>query len=236
MCRMKDLAASRPRYGYRRLYVLLRREGWEVNHKRVHRLYKLLNLQLRTKHKKKRAASVRVPIDGARRINERWSMDFMCDTLDNGRQFRILTVVDHYSRECPLLKADVSLPASKVIESLEQLKQTRGLPKTITVDNGSEFFSKAMDSWAYSNSVQLDFIRPGKPTDNAFIESFNGKLRDELLNAQVFFSLSDAQENLEQWRIDYNSRRPHKSLNYSTPDEFVKAQEIKKLNLPVVQI
>ena len=134
-----------------------------------------------------------------------------------------------------MLKADVSLNSVKVIECLEQLKQTRGLPKTITVDNGSEFFSKAMDAWAYHNKVQLDFIRPGKPVENAYIESFNGKLRDELLNAHVFSSLLDAREKLEEWRIDYNYQKPHKSLNYSTPVEFSKTEQAREFNLSVVQ-
>ena len=212
----------------------MQREGWHANHKRIHRIYKMLNLQLRTKHKKKRAATVRVPLEKAQTINQRWSMDFIHDALEDGRRFRILTIVDNYSRECPLLKADVSLNSVMVIECLEQLKQTRGLPKTITVDNGSEFFSKAMDAWAYRNKVQLDFIRPGKPVENAYIESFNGRLRDELLNVHVFSSLLDAREKLEEWRIDYNYQRPHKSLNYSTPDEFVRIQRAREFTLSVV--
>ncbi len=172
----------------------------------------MLNLQLRTKQKKKRATGVRVPLAAAVAINQRWSMDFIHAALDDGRRFRILTIVDNYSRECPLLRADVSLNAAKVIECLEQLKQNRGLPETITVDNGAEFFSRAMDAWAYRNKVRLDFIRPGKPVENAYIESFNGRLRDELLNTQVFYFLADAQQKLEDWRVDYNSRRPHGAL------------------------
>lgn len=230
--RLKELAAARPRYGYRRLYVLLRREGWVVNHKRIHRLYKLLNLQIRTKHKKKRGSSVRVPLEQATMQNERWSMDFIHDMLDNGRRFRILTIVDQYTRECPMLRADHSLTAANVIECLDYLRQTRGLPKSITVDNGSEFFSKAMDAWTYRNNVQLNFIRPGKPVENAFIESFNGKLRDELLNTQIFFTLADAKEKLEQWRVDYNCRRPHQSLDYATPNQFAKKNS-KLVSCPV---
>lgn len=232
--RLKELAAARPRYGYRRLYILIRREGWRINHKRIHRLYKLLNLQLNVRKKKKRASHTRVSIEKAIRANERWSMDFMSDKLETGQRFRILTVIDQFTRECPVLRADYSLTGVRVIECLEYLKQVRGLPKSITVDNGTEFFSKAMDSWAYKNKVQLDFIRPGKPVDNAFIESFNGKLRDELLNSELFSCLSDAQEKLEQWRIDYNLRRPHKSLNFLTPSEFAASQEEEKLNQEMV--
>jgi putative transposase len=192
----------------------------------------MLNLQLRTKQKKKRAAGVRVPLAAAVAINQRWSMDFIHDALEDGRRIRILTIVDNYSRECPLLRADVSLNAAKVIECLEQLKQDRGLPETITVDNGAEFFSRAMDAWAYRNKVRLNFIRPGKPVENAYIESFNGRLRDELLNTQVFYSLADAQQKLEDWRVDYNSRRPHGSLGNCTPEEFA----AREINLSVVQI
>ena len=234
--RLKDLAASRPRFRYRRLHIFLQREGWHANHKRIHRIYKMLNLQLRTKHKKKRATSIRVPLEKAQAVNQRWSTDFVHDALENGRRFRILTIVDNYSRECPMLKADISLNAAKVIECLEQLKQSRGLPKSITVDNGSEFFSKAMDAWAYRNKVQLDFIRPGKPIENAYIESFNERLRDELLNAHVFSSLPDAREKLEERRIDYNYQRPHKSLNYSTPAEFSRTERASVVRLTLLYI
>lgn len=144
VARMKELAASRPRYGYRRLHIFLQRKGRRINHKRVHRLYKMHGLQLRVKHRKKRAAAIRMPLAPAVRVNQRWSMDFIHDALEDGRRFQILTVVDNYSRECPLLKADLSLNAAKGIECLEQLKLCRGLPETITVDNGTEFFSRAM--------------------------------------------------------------------------------------------
>jgi len=164
--------------------------------------------------------------------NERWSMDFIHDISDNGRRFRILTIIDQYTRECPMIRADVCLTADKVIKSLEYLKDVRGLPKAITVDNGSEFTSKAMDAWAYRNNVQLDFIRPGRPMENGFIESFNGKLRDELLNTEVFFSLLYAQPKLEKWRIDYNCKRPHQSLENITPNEFAK-QKCKLVSGPV---
>lgn len=237
--KLKELAASRPRYGYRRLYELLRREGWKVNHKKVHRLYVNLGLQVRIKRKIRRASLARVPIGRPENINERWSMDFMMDVLDNGRRFRIFTIIDHFSRECPLLAADYSLTAQKVASYLDQLALTRGLPKVITVDNGTEFISRAMDGWAYRHGVKLDFIRPGKPVDNAIIESFNGKLRDECLNTHVFSGLEDVRQKLECWRRDYNTQRPHSSIGNLSPTEFVRQQnkgpqKAKILNLQTV--
>jgi putative transposase len=155
--------------------------------------------------------------------NDRWSMDFVSDRLENGRQFRVLTVVDHFSRECPLLEAGISLTGKSVVKALERLSFHHPLPKVITVDNGTEFFSRAMDSWAYRRRVQLEFIRPGKPTENAFIESFNGRLRDEFLNSELFFSIDDARRKLEAWRVDYNTTRPHSSLGDRSPSELLDA-------------
>jgi putative transposase len=218
--RLRELAAARPRFGYPRLHVLLRREGWMVNIKRVYRLYKLEGLEVRTKKRKKRASHLRVVPPAPTAVNERWSMDFMRDTLDDGRPFRILTVVDTFTRECPLLAADTSLTGAKVAELLDGIAAERGYPKTITVDNGTEFYSKAMDSWDYRRGVQLQFIRPGKPVENAFIESFNGRLRDELLNGELFMGLVDARRKLEAWRRDYNQNRPHSSIGDLTPVEF----------------
>ena len=232
---MREIAEKRGRFGAPRIGVMLKRAGWKVNHKKIERIYAQEGLALRRRKRRKKFVGPRVPLPVSARPNQHLSMDFVEDRLTNGRKIRALTLVDNFSRECPALEVDTSLGGRRVVRVLERLVERQGAPEAITIDNGTEFDSKAMDEWAFNRKVQLDFIRPGKPTDNAFIESFNGKLRDELLNAQVFFSLSDAQENLEQWRIDYNSRRPHKSLNYSTPDEFVKTQEIKKLNLPVVQ-
>jgi putative transposase len=237
--RLKELARIRTRFGYRRLYELLRREGWRVNHKRIHRLYVLHGLQLALRRKQKRASQVRVPLAKATRANEAWSMDFMHDVLENGRRFRILTLVDQFSRECPLLEANHSLTAHHVIAGLERLKTARGLPTAITVDNGSEFYSRAMDAWAYRNQVKLDFIRPGKPVENAFIESFNGRLRDECLNTQVFASLEDAREKLETWRVDYNLCRPHSAIGNLPPSEFARTrlaafEKIENLHLELV--
>ena len=174
--RLKELAASRIRFGYRRLTVLLRREGWWVNAKRIYRLYREEGLAMRTRKRKKLACRARVPVAEARGRNERWSMDFMMDRLANGQAFRILTVVDQYTRECPLLLVDRSLTAKKVAAALDAVVADH-TPRSITVDNGSEFASRAMDSWAYRHNVQLQFIRPGRPIENSYIESFNGRLR-----------------------------------------------------------
>lgn len=229
MQKLKELAATRPRYGCRRLYILLRREGWKVNHKRIHRLYKQLGLQLNVRRKKKRASIARVQHGMPTKINERWGMDFVADALENGRKFRILTVVDLFSRECLMTEADFSFRADKVVNCLGRLSTKGYLPKVITVDNGTEFASRKMDLWAYENKVQLDFIRPGRPVDNAFIESFNGRLRDECLNMKVFHSIEDAREKLESWRLDYNTRRPHSSIGDLTPSEY--AQRFRNLAL-----
>lgn len=220
--RLRELAASRIRYGYLRLTVLLRREGWLVNRKRVYRLYKQEGLELRTKKNKKRASQVRVPLAQATGTNEKWSMDFVTDRLEDGRYFRILTVVDQYSRECVALHPSLGMSGEKVAAWLSQVAKERGLPKSITVDNGSEFYSKAMDGWAYRNKVLLDFIRPGKPVENGYIESFNGKLRDECLNTHLFFSIADAQEKLEKWREEYNHDRPHSALAGLPPAAFAR--------------
>ena len=223
--RLVELARVRVRFGSRRLYELLRREGWKVNHKRVHRLYVMAGLQINIRRKIKRASHTRVPIARPETRNEHWSMDFVADMLDNGRRLRVLTIVDNFTRECPALLADFSLNAQKVIACLEHLRLTRGLPKAITVDNGTEFVSRAMDSWAYQNKVQLDFIRPGKPVENAFIESFNGKLRDECLNTNAFLSLDDTRQKVEAWRRDYNACRPHSAIGNLTPEEFARQQK-----------
>lgn len=238
--RLKELAAARPRFGYPRLWMLLRREGWRVNKKRIHRLYKLLGLQLRLRNKKKRLSHARVPQEQAQHPNDRWSMDFITDRTDEGKQFRVLAVIDLFTRECLLLKAGVALTGEKVVACLEALRSTRGLPKSITIDNGSEFASKKMDAWAYCHEIALDFIRPGRPVENAFVESFNGRLRDECLNTNIFYSLEDAQCKLEVWLKDYNTTRPHTSIGNIPPEEFSErfknlALEGKFLNQEVVQ-
>jgi putative transposase len=220
--RLRELAFSRVRYGYRRLTILLQREGWTVGKRRVYRLYRSENLPIRTKNRKKRTSHLRVPLGVATAANQRWSMDFMSERLEGGRYFRILTVIDQFTREYPLLWADLSLTGQKVVACLDVLAASRGLPVAITVDNGAEFCSRAMDVWAYQNGVKLDFIRPGWPVENGYIESFNGRLRDECLNIHVFFDLADAREKLESWRRDYNTFRPHGSLRKLTPAEFAR--------------
>lgn len=222
--RLRDLAAARPRFGYRRLHVLLRREGWPVNHKRILRLYRLEELQWRMRQRRKRGSYLRVPLSTATQANERWSMDFVADCLQDGRRFRILTVVDQFTREAVLIEADRSLSGRKVAMALNRVAQTRPLPQTITVDNGSEFAGKDLDAWAYWRTVKLDFIRPGKPIENAYIESFNGRLREECLNQELFESIEDAREKLEVWRTDYNESRPHSSLGHLTPREFAQTR------------
>lgn len=240
LLRLKELAATRPRFGYMRLWLLLRREGWIVNRKRIHRLYKLAGLQLRYKNTKKRLSHTRVPLCMPHKPDERWSMDFITDRLENGQQFRILAVIDLFSRECLVLKAGASLTGAHVVQSLEEIRCSRQLPKAITVDNGSEFISKKLDAWAYFHGVKLDFIRPGKPVENAFVESFNGRFRDECLNTNIFSSLGDVQEKVEVWLNDYNVVRPHSAIGNLSPAEYAErfknlASEGKNLNLEVVQ-
>ena len=226
--RLRELAEARRRYGYRRLTVLLQREGWAVNHKRVYKLYQRENLGVRTKKRKKRASHLRIVPPAPTGANQRWCMDFVTDRLESGHYFRTLTVVDVFTRECLALHADRHLSGRKVAQALERIGVERGLPEAITVDNGTEFFSKAMDAWCHSRGVRLDFIRPGRPTENGYIESFNGKLRDECLNAEIFLDLVDARRKLEAWRRDYNENRPHSSIGNLTPVEFATSVRVER--------
>lgn len=226
--RINEIAATRVRYGFWRIYILLRREGFMDNHKRVYRVYCEEGLNLRNKRpKRSRAASNRRPNDGASStLHECWSMDFVSDQLFDGTRFRGLTVVDNYSRKCLAIKAGKSLKGSDVVEVMENITfGEQCLPKRIKVDNGSEFISRVLDKWAYENNVELDFSRPGKPTDNPFIESFNGSFRDECLNVNWFMSMEDAQEKFDIWREDYNTFRPHSSLGDISPNEYIKQNE-----------
>lgn len=220
--RLRDLAAARVRYGYRRLHVLLRREGWSVNHKRIYRLYRLEGLALRRRCRRKRASTVRIMPVHAQMPNERWSMDFVSDTLANGQRFRALTLVDNVSRVSPAIEVGASLTGQHVVRVLERLKASQGLPKRIAVDNGPEFISKVLDAWAHEHDVQLEFSRPGKPTDNAFIESFNSRLRQDCLNQHWFRSIGEARRIIEAWRQDYNLNHPHSALGYSSPEMFAR--------------
>ena len=217
--RLRELAEQRRRFGYRRLQVMLVREGWQVNHKRVYRLYVEEKLSLRRKRGRKRSA-VRQPLPEPLTSNQVWSVDFVTDALSSGRRFRTLNIVDDYTRECLAIEVDTSLGGLRVVRVLEQLKKMRGLPRQIRSDNGPEFVSRAVDQWAYEQGLQWHTIQPGRPMENAYVESFNGRFRDECLNENWFTNLKDAREKIEQWRQDYNQKRPHSSLQYRTPMEF----------------
>jgi putative transposase len=228
--RINEIAAVRVRYGYKRIHVLLRREGWEINHKRVYRIYCEEGLNLRAKRPKRRvSAAHRVGRQPAAGVNESWSMDFVTDSLFNGRRFRSLTVVDNFSRECLAIRVGQKIRGEDVTMVMDQLKATRGVPRSIYVDNGPEFISKELDKWAYENKVTLDFSRPGKPVDNAYIESFNGSFRDECLNTNWFLSLEDAEEKVESWRREYNEWRPHSSLDNLTPMQYRHMYETQEM-------
>lgn len=229
--RIAEIARTRVRYGYYRIYILLRREGWIVNHKRIYRLYKEKGLELRHKRPKRRiSAAHRELVPVSTKMDDCWSMDFVHAQLFDGRKIRCLTIVDNFSRDCPLIEVNHRLTGDDVVISMDQLKEIHGrIPKRIKVDNGSEFISKALEKWAYENDVILCFSRPGKPTDNAFIESFNGSFRDECLNAHWFMSLADAKEKIENWRSDYNMFRPHSSLNYLTPNEILAQYDVPEI-------
>lgn len=219
--RLQTLALLRPRWGYRRLYVLLRREGHGVNRKLVQRLYREEGLTVR-RRRRKRAAVPRTPLAPPLGANERWSMDFVSDALADGRKFRSLTLVDDFTRECPVIEVDVSLSGERVAQVLDRVAAQRGLPRGIVCDNGPEFAGQTLDQWAHRRGVALLFIQPGKPVQNAYVESFNGRLRDECLNESWFVSLADARQTIEQWRVDYNETRPHSGLSGRTPSTFAK--------------
>lgn len=231
--KLREIAARRPRWGYRRLHVLLRREGRMLNHKLVYRVYSEEGLAVRRRKRKRLAAPVRVVLPPPVRPNQRWSMDFMSDSLMNGRQFRTFNVVDDFTRECPAIEVDFSLPAKRVTRVLDRLIELRGKPEVLVMDNGPEFQSRELDTWAYERGIRLHFIKPGKPVENAYIESFNGKFRDECLNENWFLSLDDAREKIDAYRRDYNEVRPHSSLDNQTPREFIRS--ITGLTLSAVQ-
>jgi putative transposase len=223
--RMKALAHERRRFGYRRLHVLLRREGHLVNHKRLFRLYREEKLTVRKRGGRKRAIGARAPMLVPMTANDRWSLDFVSDQLTDGRRFRVLTIVDDCTRECLGLVADTSLSGLRVARELDRIIEKRGKPKMIVSDNGSEFTSNAILQWTDQVKVEWHYIAPGKPIQNAFIESFNGRLRlrDELLNETLFSSLTHARSALSSWCNDYNDHRPHSSLGWLTPAEFAQS-------------
>ena len=220
--RIKEIAASRLRYGYQRIHILLPREGWQVNHKKVLRIYREEGLNLRSKRPKRRVSVAhRLERPEITDVDQCWSMDFVADNLFNGRRIRALTVVDNFSRECLAIHLDQRITGEHVVGVMNAIETLHDrMPDRIQVDNGSEFISKALDKWAYENGVVLDFSRPGKPTDNPFIESFNGSFRDECLNSHWFLSIDDARGKIKAWRRDYNEFRPHTSLENMTPIEF----------------
>lgn len=222
--RLKELAAQRMRFGYRRLTAMLVREGMAANHKRVYRLYREEGLAMRIRQRRRLRWRGGVSSVVATRPNQRWSIDFVSDCVSTGRVIRMLTVVDDCTRECPALEVDTSLGGLRVRRVLDRIASERGLPEAIVLDNGPEFRGRALAAWSQERGVRLEFIQPGKPTQNAYAESFNGRLRDECLNANWFTSLTDAQRKIEAWRQDYNQERPHSSLNYLPPAEFARKQ------------
>lgn len=235
--RLKQLARQHPRWGYRFLCILLRREGHKINHKRVLRLYRDEGLKLRPKKRRKVVSVQRERPPSTTDINQRWSMDFISDTLSCGRRFRALTIVDCHSRECLALEVDTSLNGERVTRVLERLKETRGLPAVIQTDGcplvgrSPEFTGHTLDAWAYRHRVKLFFIEPGKPVQNAHVESFNGKLRNECLNLEWFTNLREAQRAIEEWRMEYNQFRPHTSLDNLPPEKWCEKQQKIAANL-----
>ena len=224
--RMREIAGVRRRFGYRRIGLMLQREGITMNHKKLRRLYKEEGLAVRRRRGRKRAAGTRAPVNAPLRPNDRWSLDFLSDVFEPGRRFRILAVIDDCTRENLGLIADTSLSGQRVARELDGLIRLYGKPTTIVSDNGTELTSRAILAWQNQTGVAWHYIAPGKPTQNAFIESFNGRLRDELLNEEVFTSLADARRKLAIWRYDYNTIRPHSALNGATPTDARRALEL----------
>ena len=226
---MKKVAAERRRFGYRRVHVMLQRQGWQVNHKKVRRIYREEKLQVRRRGGRKRALGTRKPMLLPSRPNERWSLDFVSDAFTDSRRFRVLAVVDDYTRECLALVADTSLSGHRVCRELNDIIKRRGKPRTVVSDNGTELTSMAVLKWCQDTNVELHYIAPGNPTQNAFVECFNGSFRDECLNETLFSTLSEARTKITAWRDDYNQNRPHSSLANLTPSEFAAKMTLQKL-------
>jgi putative transposase len=224
--RIKELAIERPRYGSPRMYVLLKREGAMINHKRVERIYREEGLSLRKRKRKKRGSHLRVALPVADKKNQQWSMDLVHDRFIGGRRFKSLTIVDDCTRQSPGIYVGQSITGECIAEFLAQIGESQGLPEVLVIDNGPEFSGTCLDKWAYAKGIRLHFIEPGKPAQNAFIESFNGKFRDECLNQELFYNLADARIKIEKWRQDYNNFRPHSSLGNMTPNEFAKTTQV----------
>ena len=223
--RLRELSGERRRFGYRRLHILLCREGWKVNRKKVYRLYREEKLAVRKRGRRKRALGSRAPLTVPAAPNERWSLDFISDALTNGQRFRVLCVIDDYSRECLACIADTALSGHRVARELDRIMERRGHPAMIVSDNGTEFTSNAILQWQETCGVLWHYIAPGKPMQNGFVESFHGRLRDECLNEHLFRSIREARWIIEAWRNDYNRNRPHTSLNGLTPNEFATRSE-----------
>jgi putative transposase len=219
---LRDLAAQRPRFGYRRLHALLRREGVVVNHKRVERLYREEGLAVRRRRRKSPTRVLRGRPPAPAGANEQWAMDFLHDAVASGRKIRLLSVIDVFTREALALEVDTSLPGSRVVRVLERLAGERPLPTQLVLDNGPELISRVLEEWAHQHAVALHFIDPGKPMQNAHCESFHGRLRDECLNEHWFLGVADARRIVEDWRHDYNRDRPHSALGYQSPAEFAR--------------
>lgn len=220
--RLTMLAAERTKWGHPLLYDKLRQEGWIVNHKRTERLYQEMKLSLRLKRRKKRLSHLRLVLSPVTRPNERWAMDFVFDRFENGGRLKCLTILDQFTRESLAIEAGLSIGGHQVVHVLEGLKAEGKLPEMIVCDNGPEFISRALDRWAYGNGVKIHHIDPGKPTQNGHNESFNGKFRNECLDANIFWNVADAKLKTEVWRRDYNTQRPHSSLGGKTPEAFTK--------------
>lgn len=227
--KIRKIAFEKRRFGYRRIHMMLKREGQRINHKKVFRIYQQLGLKVKKRGTRKRALGIREIRYLVKGINQRWSLDFVSDSLDSGRRIRMLTVIDNFTKVCVGIVVDTSLSGSRVIRELDKIITTYGKPKTILSDNGTEFTSHAILKWSTGKQIKRDYIEPGKPYQNGTIESFNGKLRDECLNENLFLSLKDAERIIEEWRFEYNEERPHSSLEGMTPNEMMGTKEILKL-------
>lgn len=233
--RLRELAGERRRFGYRRLGILLAREGFKVNHKKLYRLYREEGLAVRRRRGRKRALGTRRPILVPDEPNQRWSLDFVSDALADGRRFRLLCIVDDHSREALAVVADTSLSGQRVTRELDALISRRGKPGMIVSDNGTELTSHAVLRWVQETGVEWHYIAPGKPMQNAFVESFNGRLRDECLNEHLFHTLPEARSLIEEWRIDYNTTRPHTSLNGMAPADYARRHHHRPASLELAK-
>ena len=234
--RIKAIAFERRRFGYRRVHQLLRREGAEVNHKKVYRLYREADLAVRKRKRRKGVMVERQPLVLPDAPNHTWSMDFVLDSLANGRRIKCLTIVDDFTKECLDIPVAMGISGEQVVRTLDGIAAFRGYPKAVRTDQGPEFTGRALDQWAYRHSVELKLIQPGKPMQNGYVESFNGKFRDECLNEHWFRDLAHAREKISNWRLDYNEQRPHSSLGYQTPLEFASALRLGKTDSKVTDI